>query len=65
MMKASGILILIGLTWYLVCGLVRWRCRDKNNFPTSLSFWANLVGPVGCLLCCALALIIMILALSR
>ena len=65
MTQVGGVLILIGIAWFLACGYLRWHHRRKQTFPTTLSFWVGLVGPTGCLVCCAVALVLLILAIMR
>ena len=60
MIDSSGTAMVAGITWLVLCGFVRWRCR-RNGFPTAVSFWAGLAGPSGLLACCVVALVLLLL----
>jgi hypothetical protein len=65
MLWLTGALVVLGLSWLALCEYMRSRLRTRDNFPTGASFWAGLAGPTGCLLCCAVALGILIAAIIR
>jgi hypothetical protein len=61
-MKLGGLLILAGIAWFFIWEWARWHFRsDGGRFPTAFSFSAGFIGPIGCIVICATAIVLLLL----